>query len=224
MKKVKSEPFYLTFQLAIYTTLILTVIGVPLAYFLASMRSRFKFLVEAIVSLPLVLPPSVLGFYLLIVFRPEGYLGRFCQEFLGFPLVFSFEGLVFASILYSLPFMVHPIQSGFESLSPSLKEAAYTLGKSPVETFFGVLLPNIKGALLTGVILSFAHTIGEFGVVLMIGGSIPGETKVASIVIYEEVEALHYSSAHGYALILLALSFTILVFLHLLNKTLFKIN
>ncbi|MEK7484952.1 MAG: molybdate ABC transporter permease subunit [Planctomycetota bacterium] len=215
-------PLFLTFKLASVTTGILCCIGIPLAYWLAYTRFKFKFLVEALVSMPLVLPPSVLGFYLLVFFGPASFSGKFLQDYFNLQLVFSFEGLLVASILYSLPFMVHPIQSGFESLPISLKEASYTLGKSKTETLLKVLLPNIKPALLSGIILSFAHTIGEFGVVLMIGGSIQGETKVASIAIYEKVEALDYKTANIYSLILFLLSFCILIFVHFANKRLSK--
>lgn len=215
-------PLLLTFKLALITTAFLTVIGIPLAYWLAYARFKGKVFFEAVVSMPLVLPPSVLGFYLLVVFSSESVVGKFLQEYFHLRLVFSFEGLVFASILYSLPFMVQPVQSGFESLPFSLREAAYTLGKSRTETLFRVLLPNIKASLLTGIILSFAHTIGEFGVVLMIGGSLAGETKVASIAIYEEVENLNYAKANFYALVLVLISFFILVLTHWLNKRLAK--
>ena len=167
--------------------------------------------------MPLVLPPTVLGFYLLIVFSPANSFGAWLDEWLGLRLVFSFEGLIFASILYSLPFMVHPIQSGFANLSPSLREAAYVLGKSKSITLFRILLPNIKASLLTGIVLSFAHTIGEFGVVLMIGGNIPGSTKVASIAIYDEVEALNYGLANTYSMVLFAITFSILLIVYLVN-------
>lgn len=215
-------PLFLTFKLASVTTGILFFLGIPLAYWLAYTRFKFKFLVEALVSMPLVLPPSVLGFYLLIAFGPVSVFGKFLQNYFNLQLVFSFEGLLVASVIYSLPFMVHPIQSGFESLPPSLKEASYTLGKSKTETLFKVLLPNIKPALLSGTVLSFAHTIGEFGVVLMIGGSIQGETKVASIAIYEKVEALDYKTANVYSFVLFVLSFAILLLVHLGNKRLSK--
>ncbi|MES2733917.1 MAG: molybdate ABC transporter permease subunit, partial [Bacteroidota bacterium] len=204
-------PLLLTFKLAFVTTCFLLLIGIPLAYWLAYTRFRFKPAVEAILSLPLVLPPSVLGFYLLLLFSPKQPVGGFLDTVFNIRLVFSFGGLVLASIIYSLPFMVQPIQSGLQALPSSLRDAAYTLGKSPFQTAIHVLLPNIKTSLLTGAVLAFAHTIGEFGLVLMIGGNIPGETKVASIAIYDEVESLHYSQAHAYSLILLTISFTILL-------------
>ena len=165
--------------------------------------------------MPLVLPPTVLGFYLLIAFSPSNAFGNWLNEWLGLRLIFSFEGLLLASILYSLPFMVHPIQSGFSNLPKSLKEMSYILGKSRTSTIIKVLLPNIKPSLLTGIVLAFAHTIGEFGVVLMIGGNIPGKTKVASIAIYDEVEALNYGAANTYSFILFALTFTILLIVYL---------
>lgn len=212
------QPLLLTLKLAMVTTAILVVIGIPLSYGLAYGRFRLKPAVEALVAMPLVLPPSVLGFYLLLAFSPKNAFGRFLDEIFGLRLVFSFEGLVVASVLFSLPFMVHPIQSGFQNLPKSLTEAAYTLGLSGRKTLIRILLPNIKPALFSGIVLSFAHTIGEFGVVLMIGGGIPGVTKVASIAIYEEVESLDYAAANFYAAVLFALSFTILLAVSFLNK------
>ncbi len=211
------EPLLLTFRLAATTTLLLFVLALPLAYWLAYTGVRWKPAIEALVSMPLVLPPTVLGFYLLLAFSPNNAFGHWLESWLGLRLVFSFEGLVIASLLYSLPFMVQPIQSGFSNLSPSLKEAAYLLGKSRLTTLWRVLLPNIKPALLTGLVLSFAHTIGEFGLVLMIGGNIPGKTKVASIAVYDEVESLNYSAANTYSLILFCLSFTILLLVYFIN-------
>ena len=204
-------PLILSFKLAVLTTLILFVISVPLAYWLAYSHSKIKPLIEAIVSLPLVLPPTVLGFYLLIVFSPNTSVGHFLNETLGLQLVFSFTGLVIGSVIYSLPFMVQPLQAGFKSLPKSITEASYVLGKSKLETLLKVELPNIKQSVLTGLVLTFAHTIGEFGVVLMIGGNIPNKTKVVSIAIYDEVEALNYSNAHIYSGILLVLTFVILL-------------
>jgi molybdate transport system permease protein len=212
------EPIWLTLRLASITTLILLLIGVPLAGWLALSRFRLKPVVETLISLPLVLPPSVVGFYLLLAFSPTGWLGAWLLRVVNLQLVFSFEGLVLASLLYSLPFMVHPIQAGLENLPTSWREAAYTLGQSPVRTLWRVLLPNCKPALLTGIVLSFAHTIGEFGLVLMIGGNLPGQTRVASIAIYDEVELLHFESAHAYASLLLGLSFLILLLVYGINK------
>ncbi len=212
----------LTFELAGITTLILLCIGIPLGYYLSQTKSKFKPALEAVVSMPLVLPPSVLGFYLLLAFSPKNSFGAWLDESFDLRLVFSFEGLVVASIIFSLPFMVHPIQSGFSSLSKSLQEASYILGKSRLQTIFYVLLPNMKPSLLTGIVITFAHTIGEFGVVLMIGGNITGETKVASIAIYDEVEALNYGLANQYAFTLFVISFAILLFVYAINKSMVK--
>lgn len=211
------QPLILTFELALVTTLILLVVSIPLSYWLAYTKSRLKPIIETLVSMPLVLPPTVLGFYLLVAFSPANSFGMWLDENLGLRLIFSFEGLVIASIIYSLPFMVHPVQAGFSSLPSSISEASYVLGKSKVTTLFKVLLPNIKTSLLTGIVLAFAHTIGEFGVVLMIGGNIPGKTKVASIAIYDEVEALNYGAANSYSLILFAITFFILLLVYLVN-------
>jgi molybdate transport system permease protein len=212
------QTMLLTFKLAGVTTFLLLLIGVPLGYYLAFSKSRFKPVYEAIVSMPLVLPPSVLGFYMLVFFSPQNAFGMWLEEVLDLRLVFSFEGLVVASIIFSLPFMVHPIQSGFSSLPRNLVDAAYTLGKSRVNTLWHVLLPNIRASVLTGVVISFAHTVGEFGVVLMMGGNIAGETRVASIAIYDEVEALNYALANQYALTLFLISFVILLFVYAINK------
>ena len=211
------SPLILTLKLAAITTVILFFIAIPLAYWLAFSRSKGKPVVEALVSMPLVLPPTVLGFYLLIVFSPTSAVGSFLNDTLGVQFLFSFEGLVLASIFYSLPFMVHPIQSGLTNLPRAFSEASYMLGKSKMTTLQKVLLPNIKPSLITGVVLSFAHTLGEFGVVLMIGGSIPGKTKVASIAIYDEVEALNYDLANTYSIILLIISFLILLLVYSIN-------
>ena len=214
------QPLFLTFKLAAVTTLILCLIGIPFAWWLSQTRVRIKPVLETLVSMPLVLPPSVLGFYLLLAFSPTHWFGQFMDQAAGLKLAFSFEGLVIASVIFSFPFLVHPVQSGFQNLSPSLSEAAYTLGKSRWQTFLHVLLPNIKPQLLAGIVLAFAHTIGEFGVVLMIGGNLPGETRVASIAIYDEVESLNYASANFYALVLFAVCFGILLTVYLLNKKL----
>ncbi len=210
-------PFLLTFKLSLTTTVILLVIGVPLAYWLAYSKPRYKVIVEALVAMPIVLPPSVLGFYLLLAFSPENTFGHWLDEYFDLRLVFTFPGLVIASILYSLPFMVQPIQAGFQQLPLSLKEASYTLGKSPFTTAVRVLIPNIRTSLVTGAILAFAHTIGEFGVVLMVGGNIPNETKVISIAIYDEVEAMNYAKANMYSIIMLAFTFVVLVSVFIIN-------
>jgi len=211
------EPLLLTFKLAFITTVLLLFISVPISYWLAYSKSKWKPIVETLVSMPLVLPPTVIGFYLLVAFSPSNAFGNWLDTWLGLRLVFSFEGLIIGSLIYSLPFMVHPIQSGFSNLSKSLIEMSAILGKSQFETLYRVLIPNIRPSLLTGIILAFAHTIGEFGVVLMIGGNIPGKTKVASIAIYDEVEALNYSSANTYSLILFGLTFCILLVVYLIN-------
>lgn len=216
------QPLLLTFRLAAITTVILFFIGIPLAYWIAYTRTRFKPVIETLVSMPLVLPPSVLGFYLLLAFSPQNAFGLWLEQWFHIRLVFSFAGLVIGSVIFSLPFMVHPIQSGFQNLPVSLIEASRTLGKSDVVTLLRVLLPNIKPALLSGVVLSFAHTIGEFGVILMIGGNIPGVTKVASIAIYDEVESLNYAAANFYAAVLFAATFAILLAVYVMNKKLLK--
>ncbi|WP_411556571.1 molybdate ABC transporter permease subunit [Lutibacter sp. TH_r2] len=211
------EPLILTFKLAFVTTVLLLFISIPLAYWLAYSKSKLKPIVEALVSMPLVLPPTVIGFYLLVAFSPSNEFGNWLNETFGLRFVFSFEGLVIGSIIYSLPFMVHPIQAGFSNLSNSLLEMSSILGKSKTTTLVKVLLPNIRPSLLTGIVLAFAHTIGEFGVVLMIGGNIPGKTKVASIAIYDEVEALNYSDANMYSIILFVITFCILLAVYLIN-------
>ncbi|UTW61605.1 molybdate ABC transporter permease subunit [bacterium SCSIO 12741] len=212
-----AEPLWLSFKLAAVTSLLLLVIGIPIAWWLSESKSRWKPAFESLVSLPLVLPPTVLGFYLLLVFSPAHGIGGWLQEWVGVSFVFSFEGLVLASIIYSLPFMVQPVQAGLANLPRELSEASYVLGKSKWQTLIRVLLPNCKPALLTGLVLSFAHTLGEFGVVLMIGGNLPGETRVASIAIYDQVEALNYEAAHGYSLALLLITFVILFITYAIN-------
>lgn len=216
------QPLILTFQLAFVTTLILLILAIPLAYWLVHTRSRTKPVIETLVSMPLVLPPTVLGFYFLLAFSPNNAFGAWLDTWLGIRLVFSFTGLVLASVLYSLPFMVHPIQSGLAALPKSLSEAAYLMGKSKFATLWHIQLPNIKPALITGIVLSFAHTVGEFGVVLMIGGNIPGKTKVASIAIYDEVEALNYEAANMYSLVLFLLAFCVLLLVYLVNGNYFS--
>jgi len=212
------QPLWLTLRLAMVTTLILFCIGVPFACWLANTRIRFKPAVESLVSMPLVLPPSVLGFYLLLAFSPEHWFGAWLDRVAGIRLAFSFQGLVIASIIFSFPFLVHPIQAAFQNLPKALTDAAQVLGKSRWQIFFRVQLPNIKPALLSGTVLAFAHTIGEFGVVLMIGGNLPNQTRVASIAIYDEVESLNYAAANFYAGILFVASFLILFSLHWLNR------
>ncbi len=212
----------LTFKLALITTVILFIFGVMVAYYLLGTKSRIKPFIETIVSMPLVLPPTVLGFYLLVAFSRENFLGKFLQEYFGFQLTFTFEGLVLGSVIFSMPFMIHPIQNGFEAIPKSLIEAAQILGKSKINILFKILLPNIKSSLLTGVVITFAHTVGEFGVVLMIGGNIPGKTRVASLAIYDQVEALNYHLANRYALTLFFISFIILLLVYIVNKKYIK--
>src|SRR6478735_8124752 len=214
---IEFEPLWLTLKLAFVTTFILLIVSIPLAWWLAYKKNNFKTVIEAVVSMPLVLPPSVIGFYLLLAFSPSHAFGKLLQDYFDIRLAFSFPGLVIASVIYSLPFMVHPVHSGFTSLSPNLREASYSLAKTKWQTLFHVLLPNIKSSLLSGIVLTFAHTIGEFGVVLMIGGNIPGKTRTASVAIYDEVEAFNYHNANVYAVILLVLSFSILFILYLYN-------
>lgn len=211
---IEAAPILLTLQLALFTTVILFFIAVPIAWWLSQKPSVFKSVMEVIVSMPLVLPPSVIGFYLLMAFRPEAFLAKYMH----IRLAFSFEGLLIGSLLYSLPFMVHPIQSGLASLPESLKEASYSLGKSKWETLMKVLLPNIKPSLLTGIILTFAHTVGEFGIVLMVGGNIPGKTRTAAIAIYDENDLFHYDIANQYALILIVISFVVLFSMYFINR------
>ncbi|MBB5019405.1 molybdate transport system permease protein [Chitinivorax tropicus] len=212
------QPLWLTAKLAAITTVILFLLGLPLACWLAFTQRRIKPVIETLVSMPLVLPPSVLGFYLLLLFSPNQALGQWLAERFDLHLAFSFAGLVIGSVLFSLPFMVHPLQSALQALPVSLREAAYTLGKSRLTTLARVLLPNIKPALLSGCVMTFAHTVGEFGVVLMIGGNIPGVTKVASIAIYDEVESLNYAAAHAYAAVLFVVSFAIVLLVYGLNR------
>jgi molybdate transport system permease protein len=210
-------PLYLTFKLAIIATVVLFFIGIFVAYFLAYTKSKLRFVYEALVNIPLFLPPIVLGFYILVIFSPASFLGKILEYF-GIKLVFSFSGLVVGSILYSFPFMVNPLVSGFRALPKSLKEASYTLGKTKLETFFKVLLPNMKPSILSAVVLTFVHTIGEFGVVLMIGGNIPGVTKVASIAIFDASMALNYKLANFYSLVLSLVSLSFLMFVFFINK------
>ena len=210
-------PIFLTLKLSAIATLILLIISIPLGYWLAYSKRRIKPIIETMVSMPLVLPPTVLGFYLLVAFSPNNFIGTLLDEWFGLRLIFSFEGLVLASIIYSLPFMVQPIHSGFSNLPKNLSEASYVLGSSKFKTLIKVLLPNIKSSILTGVVLTFAHTIGEFGVVLMIGGNIPDKTRVASIAIYDEVESLNYAAANQYSLVLFSIAFIILLSVNLFN-------
>lgn len=210
-------PFILSLKLALTTTVLLFVIGIPIAYWLAYSKHKIKIAVEALIALPIVLPPSVLGFYLLVAFSPQNSFGSWLDQYLDLRLVFTFPGLVVASVLYSMPFMVQPVQAGFQQLPRALIDASYTLGKGRLTTLTKVLLPNIRTSLVTGCILAFAHTIGEFGVVLLVGGNIPDETRVISIAIYDEVEAMNYKTAGTYSAILMTFSFIVLVTVYLIN-------
>ncbi|MEA3419620.1 MAG: molybdate ABC transporter permease subunit [Campylobacterota bacterium] len=212
------SPFILSFKLAGITTLILFIVAMPVSWWLSQTKCRCKPFVEAVTSLPIVLPPSVLGFYILFALSQNSPIGAFFEETFGIRLVFNFTGLVVASCFYSFPFMVQPLQSGFEALNKNMLEASYIAGKSRFQTLWRVALPNIKPALMTALIVTFAHTVGEFGVVLMVGGSIPGETKVASVAIYEFVEVMDYGMAHIYSAIMLVLSFVVLLGVYLFNQ------
>lgn len=208
----------LTLKLAATTTVLLLVIGVPLAWWLATTKSRAKPFVEAATAMPLVLPPTVLGFYLLILLNPSAPIGSFWLQVTGDTLTFSFTGLVIASVVYSLPFMVQPLQSAFENVGKTMMEAAASLRASPLDAFFSVAAPLSVRGFITASILTFAHTIGEFGVVLMVGGNIPDRTRVISIAIYENVETLRYSEAHTLSAILLVFSFLVLFFVYAFNR------
>lgn len=212
------EPFLISFKLAFFTTVILFILALPLSWYLSQTKSKYKPFIEAITALPIVLPPSVLGFYILWALSYNSPIGNFFEETFGIKLVFNFTGLVIASCFYSLPFMVQPLQSGFESLNKNMLEASFVAGKGKIETIFKIAIPNIKPALLTAIIVTFAHTVGEFGVVLMVGGSIPGETKVASVAIYEFVEIMDYTSAHIYSGIMIVISFLVLLSVYIFNQ------
>ena len=207
-----------TLQLAAVTTLFLMLIGLPLAWWLSGMTSRFRPVLEALVGLPMVLPPTVLGFYLLVAFSPQSAPGQFWMKLTGSTLAFSFSGLVLASVIYSLPFVVQPLQRAFEQLDRGLLEAASTLGARPLDQFFSIVLPQTVRPLLLAACLGFAHTIGEFGVVLMIGGNIPGETQVLSIALYDAVETQDFATAHGLAAGMLGFAMVLLVALYSLDR------
>jgi molybdate transport system permease protein len=217
LKNIEFEPFIISFKLAGITTIILFFISLPLAWYLSQTKSKIKPFLEAITALPLVLPPSVLGFYILWSLSYNSPIGAFFEEYLGVKLVFNFYGLIIASCFYSLPFMVQPMQSGLESINKNMLEASYISGKGKLETLFKIALPNMKPALLTAIIVTFAHTVGEFGVVLMVGGSIPGETKVASVAIYEFVEIMDYTNAHIYSVFMIIISFLTLLSVYIFN-------
>ena len=213
-------PLILTMKLAGLTTIILLLIGTPIAWWLANTKVKIKPVIEAVVALPIVLPPTVLGFYILIILGPQGWIGSWWVEVTGETLTFSFFGLVIASVIYSFPFVIQPIQSAFESVGDDVMEAAHTLGAKPLDAFFTVAVPLAKRGFLTGSVLGFAHTLGEFGVVLMVGGNIPGETRVISIAIYDHVEMLEYGQAHVMAGILLGFAFIAMLLMYVANHTL----
>lgn len=209
---------WLSVRLAAWTSLFLFLVGVPIAYWLAVSPWRFKFLVEALVALPLVLPPTVLGFYILLAVSPRSPLGAFYLDLTGRTLPFSFQGLLLASVLYSFPFAVQPFAAAFQSVDRRLVEASWSLGVSRLETFFRVILPLARPGLLAGIVLSFAHTLGEFGVVLMVGGNLPGVTRTVSVSIYDEVQALNYAAAGRTSLLLLGLSVLVLALTYGLQR------
>ncbi len=214
------DPLWLTMQLAAVTVGVLLVVGTPLAWWLAFTKSRLRTLVEAVVALPIVLPPTVLGFYLLIALGPLGWIGGPWMELTGSPLSFTFTGLVIASAFYSLPFVVQPLHGAFEAVGKNPLEAAWALGASKLDAFFSVASPMAIRGYLSAIVLGFAHTLGEFGVVLMVGGNIPGVTKVLSIAIYDHVEVLEYSQAHFLSAFLLIFSFIILTIVYTVNRRL----
>ncbi|MBN85459.1 MAG: molybdate ABC transporter permease subunit [Gammaproteobacteria bacterium] len=209
---------WLTVQLATVTTCILLFFGTALAWWLSRTKSRAKPIIEAVTALPLVLPPTVLGFYLLVIMSPDNAIGSFWVHLTGSTLTFSFAGLVVASVIYSLPFMVQPLQNAFETVGSEPLEAAASLRAAPLNAFVTVAMPLSARGFLTAIVLTFAHTVGEFGVVLMVGGNIPGETRVISIAIYEHVETLQYAAAHSLSLALLGFSFVVLLAVYTLNR------
>jgi molybdate transport system permease protein len=215
---MNTETLWLSLRLATWVSVILLLIGMPLAYWLAYSRWRWKFLVESVVALPLVLPPTVLGFYVLVAFGPRSPLGGFWQAAFGHGLAFTFEGLVLASVLYSLPFAVQPLAASFGSVDRKLLEASALLGASRWRSFFRIVLPLSLPGLVTALVLSFAHTLGEFGVVLMVGGNLPGVTRTVSIAIYDHVQALEYAEAGRTALFLLGVSFFVLTIVYSVNR------
>ncbi|MDD3321984.1 MAG: molybdate ABC transporter permease subunit [Paludibacter sp.] len=208
----------LTAKLAGWTTGILLLISFPLAALLAYRKFWFKSLLEALISMPMVLPPTVLGFYLLVAYSPQNAFGQFMEQYFNLRLAFSFEGVLVASVIFGLPFMIQPLQNGLMSIPVNLREASYTLGKSKLETFFKVLIPNMIPSIVTGIAMTFAHCIGEFGVVIMVGGNMPGETRVASIAIYDEVQAMNFEVANQYSFVLFLISLVILTLVFSINK------
>ncbi len=211
-------PLYLSLKLALVTTVVLVIMAAPLTYLLVYIRFAGKSFFEALLTLPMVLPPTVLGFYLLLIMTPQGNIGWFWEAVTGSPLIFTFAGIVAASLVYSLPFAIQPMKASFEKIDRRLLESSYVLGLSPLATFFRVIIPNAVNGLAASAILVFIHTLGEFGVILMVGGSIPGETKVASIAIYEAVEALRYGDAAKMCLILVPISYLFLLLINRLTR------
>ncbi len=218
LESVDFQPLWITLQVALYTTVILIVIGTPLALWMAQIKGSKKALFEAMVALPLVLPPTVLGFYLLVSIGPEGPIGELWASFGFAPLTFSMTGLVIGSVLYSLPFAVQPLMQGFEQLGKRPVDVAATLGAGSIDRFFSIILPLTRRHYLVAATLTFAHTVGEFGVILMIGGNIPGVTQVASIAVYDHVEAMEYSQAHVLSAIMLVMSLLVLTIVYGLNR------
>lgn len=212
------SPLLLSAQLALVTTILLLLIATPTAWWLAQTESRFKAVAQSVVALPIVLPPTVLGFYLLILLGPNGAIGSWWVTLTGNALTFSFTGLVIASCVYSLPFAVQPLQTAFESLPRQTMEFAWTQGASKIDAFFSVAVPMSLRGFIGAIVLSFAHTLGEFGVVLMVGGNIPGETRVISIAIYDSVESLNYGEAHLMSLLLLGFAFVVLLAMFVVNR------
>ncbi len=212
------QTLLLTGKLALYTTAILFVISLPLAYLLAYRRFFMRSVVEALISMPMVLPPTVMGFYLLVAYSPENWFGSMWENIFGSSLAFSFQGILLASVIYSLPFMVQPLQNGFRSISTNYIEAARCLGKSKLNIFFKILLPNMVPSIITALAMTFAHCIGEFGVIIMVGGNMPGETRVASIAIYDQVQALQYDNANLYSLVLFVTSMILLTIIYSFNN------
>ena len=218
LNDVDISAIIVTIKLASLSTAILILIGTPLAWWLSQTRFKFKVIIEALIALPLILPPTVLGFYLLLTLGPNGPIGKFLESLGGSSIAFTFTGLVIGSVIYSMPFVVQPLQNSFSSVGRKPLEVAATLGASKIDRFFSVAVPLSRSGFITAAVLGFAHTVGEFGVVLMIGGNIPGETGVVSIAIYDHVEAMEYGQAHWLAGGLLVTSFLMLLFVYIINR------
>ena len=218
LNDVDISAIIVTIKLASLSTAILILIGTPLAWWLSQTRFKFKVIIEALIALPLILPPTVLGFYLLLTLGPNGPIGKFLESLGGSSIAFTFSGLVVGSVIYSLPFVVQPLQNSFNSVGKQSMEVAATLGASKIDRFFTVAIPLARSGFITAIVLGFAHTVGEFGVVLMIGGNIPGETGVLSIAIYDHVETMEYGKAHWLSAGLLIMSFLMLIFVYVFNR------